>query len=815
MSDAEKPATPDSSAPEAAPGGKTRPGDESSHETMTNAPAVDFPYLDPPQTAGEIGTLGGYRVLHVLGRGGMGVVFEGEDTLLGRRVALKVPLGTTDDDETYRQRFLREARIAATLPHDHIAAVYQAGHHNGVPFLAMELLRGESLEDRLGRERSLPVAEALRLAREIAVGLHAAHARGLVHRDIKPANVWLQSESGPAGEPAAGVPPSGGERRPPKGGTPAATGGRVKILDFGLAREVQGQSGITATGQIVGSVGYMAPEQVIGGPPTARTDLFAVGCVLYRMLTGRLPFTGDSTLAAMRAVVDGEPGGAGVTAELPALVTALLHELLQKNPDRRPPSAQVVAERLLAIERELARPATATRPRPADLPARGPNRSLAVGVLFGAAVVLLAVLAGAFALYEKLAGPAPTPAGPATEATRAVPPQVGEPIKVGILHSLTGTFASTETAVADATRLAIDEINQNGGLLGRPIRAVLEDGASTEESFAAAAEKLLARDRVVTLFGCWTASTRRRVEAVCRSHDSLLVYPINAEGLEQSPYVFYVGGAPNQLVIPAARWAVGFLDKHRFFLVGSDSVYSHACNEILREQLKKVRAECAGEEYVPLQAVRPARLAQIARQIKASGAQTIFSTIDGNLVNQAFFHALAEEGIRGKDLPCFSFSFFEVGLRDLDERTAADHYFVASYFQSLPGAANRDFLRRVHALHPTRPVNDPMATAYSGVHLWAQAVAEAGSDHPDAVRAALRHQQFKGPEGLIRIDPDNQYGVRKTLIGRAVGNREIKVEFTSPEPVLPDPYPGPKTRAEWEKFLQGLYRGWGNHWERH
>jgi urea transport system substrate-binding protein len=305
------------------------------------------------------------------------------------------------------------------------------------------------------------------------------------------------------------------------------------------------------------------------------------------------------------------------------------------------------------------------------------------------------------------------------------------------------------------------------------------------------------------------------VEAVCRKHDSLLVYSLNSDGLEESPYLFYVGGAPNQLLFPAARWAVGFLDKHRFFLVGSDYVYPHACNEILREQLKTLRAECVGEAYVPLQAVRPALLAEVAAKIKASGAQAILSTIDGNQVNQAFFNALAEKEIRGKDLPCFSFSFFEVGLRDLDERTAADNYFVASYFQGLDTPANRAFVQRFQAAYPARPINDPMATACSGVHLWAQAVAEAGSDRPEAVRKALRHQQYEGPEGLIRIDPKTQYAVRKTLIGRAVGNRDIKIEFTSPEPVLPDPFPGPKTRVQWQEFLDGLYRKWGNRWENH
>jgi urea transport system substrate-binding protein len=234
---------------------------------------------------------------------------------------------------------------------------------------------------------------------------------------------------------------------------------------------------------------------------------------------------------------------------------------------------------------------------------------------------------------------------------------------------------------------------------------------------------------------------------------------------------------------------------------------------MLGDRLKELKAERAGEEYVPLHEVRPARFAELARKIKESKADAILSTIDGNQANIAFFRALAEAGIQAKEVPCISFSFYEVGLRELSEKEAADHYFVAGYFQSLSNPSNRAFLERFKARYPTRPVNDPMATAYTGVHLWAKAVAEAGSTHPDAIRAALRHQQYEGPEGLVRIDPDTQYGVRSTLIGRAVGNRAFKVVFASPEPVMPEPYPPTRTRAQWEAFLQGLYRDWGNHWE--
>jgi urea transport system substrate-binding protein len=834
MSDPSRPSTPDTPGIPAggpAPAGEgTQPADAPAQETLgapPTAPPAHFPYLDPPQTAGDLGTLGGYRVLRVLGQGGMGVVFEAEDPLLGRRVALKVPLGAVSD-ETSRQRFLREARLSATLPHEHIAAVFQAGHHNGVPFLALELLRGESLEDRLERDKALPVAEALRIAREIAEGLQAAHVRGLVHRDIKPANIWLEGRSP---SPPTPLPPSGGE-----GGNPLSPlsplgrgvggeGSRAKILDFGVAREFRAAQSLTRSGTIVGSVGYMAPEQVLGNPPEPRTDLFALGCVLHQMLLGRLPFSGPNTFASLHAVVHEEPDSGGALAQLPPAVIALLAELLQKDLERRPASAAVVVERLQQIERELARPATATGRKDPLLPAPGTNKRLPWGVPFGAVVLLAAAAVGVLALARKLnppevGGQRPEIGGQRAEGgpkegtpSPAPDPRPREPIKVGVLHSLTGPLASNETPVVDATLLAIDEINQSGGVLGRKIKPILVDGLSTEEGFGAGAMKLLDED-VVTIFGCWTASARRHVGGLCALRDNLLVYPINSEGLEESPYVFYIGGAPNQLLTPTAGWAVGILKKRRFFLVGSDYVYSHACNAILRDEIKELRAECVGEEYVPLLKVGPARCAEVVRKIRDSGADAILNTIDGNQVNIAFFQALAEAGIRGKDVPCISFSFYEVGLQNLDDRTAADHYYAASYFQSLPNQPNRDFLQRLQAKYPTRSAaNDPMATAYTGVHLWAKAVAEAGSDRPDAVRKALAHQQYDGPEGLIRIDPATNYAVRRTMIGRAVNNREIKVVFWSPEPVMAEPFAPTRTRAQWEDFLHRLYLKWGHSWE--
>src|SRR5262249_53124313 len=234
--------------------------------------------LAPPQSPDELGRLGPYRVLAVLGAGGMGVVFRAEDPQLNRLVALKAMLPSMAGAESGRQRFLREARAAAAIKHDHIVSVYQVGEDRGVPFLAMEFLEGEPLDKRLRREGKLPVVDVLRFGREIALGLAAAHKRGLMHRDIKPANLWLEAETG-----------------------------RIKVLDFGLARAAKEASPLTQSGAIVGTPEYMAPEQIQGRDLDERCDLFSLGCVLYRMSTGQTPFTAADMISTLMAVATANP----------------------------------------------------------------------------------------------------------------------------------------------------------------------------------------------------------------------------------------------------------------------------------------------------------------------------------------------------------------------------------------------------------------------------------------------------------------------------------------------------------------------------
>lgn len=233
--------------------------------------------LKPPRQADEIGRLGPYRILGVLGSGGMGVVLKAEDSELDRAVAIKVMKPELAAEAISCERFLREAKAVACLEHDHIVAIHHVGHEENVPYIVMPLLQGETLQGRL-KVRELPLAEILRIGWQTAEGLEQAHRHGLIHRDVKPDNLWLEGNSG-----------------------------RVKVLDFGLAHVARKDADLTQSGVIMGTPAFMSPEQARGKPVNARSDLFSLGSVLYRLCTGQNPFRGDDSLAVLTALATETP----------------------------------------------------------------------------------------------------------------------------------------------------------------------------------------------------------------------------------------------------------------------------------------------------------------------------------------------------------------------------------------------------------------------------------------------------------------------------------------------------------------------------
>ncbi len=299
--------------------------------TVTGSPADFTPTLRPQAVAEFPSQLGAYRLSRKLGEGGMGAVFLAEDLTLHRQVALKVMRPDANAGFESGQRFLREARSMAALKHDNIVTIYSVGEDKGIPFLAMELLKGTSLDAFLKSGRPLTTKSILRIGREIARGLGVAHAKGLVHRDIKPANIWLESPVG-----------------------------RVKILDFGIARPAAEADAITASGLVMGTPHYMSPEQARGEKVDGRADLFSLGVLLYRMATGKVPFEGPTLMSVLMAIGTATPPSAAeIKLETPPKLSQLIDRLIAKKRDDRPANAEAVAAELSHIEKELGRETTA------------------------------------------------------------------------------------------------------------------------------------------------------------------------------------------------------------------------------------------------------------------------------------------------------------------------------------------------------------------------------------------------------------------------------------------------------------------------
>jgi serine/threonine protein kinase len=288
-----------------------------------SAKPTDIACLRPAEAPGEMGRLGGFRILRELGRGGMGWVLLAEDLLVPRQVAMKVMRPDLASQPEYRVRFLREAQAAASLHDDHIVPIYQVGEDNGGLFFTMPLLPGRTLQERLADEQPAEIPLILQVGREVAAGLAAAHEHGLIHRDVKPANLWLET---------------------------VAAGQRVKLLDFGLARPVD-EPGHTHPGVILGTPGFMAPEQILGTGLDGRSDLFSLGCVLYRMATGNAPFKGPTTAASLCYTLQKEPPPpSSLRPDLPTGLGELIVRLLAKDPKDRPASAREVLETLRRID---------------------------------------------------------------------------------------------------------------------------------------------------------------------------------------------------------------------------------------------------------------------------------------------------------------------------------------------------------------------------------------------------------------------------------------------------------------------------------
>jgi len=382
-------------------------------------------------------------------------------------------------------------------------------------------------------------------------------------------------------------------------------------------------------------------------------------------------------------------------------------------------------------------------------------------------------------------------------------------IRVGILHSQSGTMAASEQPVINATLLAIEQINAAGGLLGKKLLPVVADGKSDEHVFASEAGRLISEEHVDVIFGCWTSASRKAVKPVVEALDSLLFYPVQYEGMEQSDHIVYLGATPSQQIIPAISWAIQHLGK-RFYLIGSDYIFPRVANWLINKQLKIMRAQQVGESYVRLGATD---FAPVIADIKRQHPDVIINTINGDS-NIAFFHALKTAGISAKTSPVLSFSLAEPGIQHIPADEVIGHYAAWSYFQSLPNPQNKAFVAAYQKRFGSQPMSDPMEAAWVGVHLWANAVRDANTSDPNVIRSTVLHQSLVAPEGIVSIDQSNHNLWKTSRIGRINRQRQFDMIWSSEHALKPFPYPVFVEKKKARQLLDSLYEQWGNQWAR-
>jgi urea transport system substrate-binding protein len=357
-------------------------------------------------------------------------------------------------------------------------------------------------------------------------------------------------------------------------------------------------------------------------------------------------------------------------------------------------------------------------------------------------------------------------------------------IPVGVLHSLSGTMAISEVAVKDSELLAIEEINKAGGVLGRRLKPVIEDGASDWPTFAEKAQKLISVDKVATTFGGWTSASRKAMLPVFERNKALLYYPVQYEGLEASPYIFYTGATTNQQILPGLEYLKS-KGHRRLFLVGSDYVFPRTANKEIKAWAKANGVSILGEEYTPL---GHTEYSTVINKIKQAKPDAVFNTLNGDS-NVAFFKQLKAAGMSAKDMPTLSVSIAEQEVGGVGASNLAGHLVAWNYYQTTPGAKNAAFVKAYKAKYGAdRVTDDPIEAGYVGVHLWALAAEKAGSTDPEKVKAASKGLEFDAPEGRVTIDPTNQHIEKTARIGAIKPDGQIEEVSASDGPIKPDPF---------------------------
>ena len=385
--------------------------------------------------------------------------------------------------------------------------------------------------------------------------------------------------------------------------------------------------------------------------------------------------------------------------------------------------------------------------------------------------------------------------------------QAADTIKVGVLHSLSGTMAISETVLKDTVLMAIDDINAKGGVLGKKLEAVVVDPASNWPLFAEKAKQLLTQDKVAVVFGCWTSVSRKSVLPVFEQNNGLLFYPVQYEGEELSKNIFYTGAAPNQQATPAVEYLMskeGGAAK-RFVLLGTDYVYPRTTNKILRAFLKSKGVKDADimETYTPFGHSDYQTIVADIKKFSTGGKTAVVSTINGDS-NVPFYKELGNAGLKAKDVPVVAFSVGEEELRGVDTKPLVGHLAAWNYFMSVKNPTNSAFIKQWSdyakakgiAGHKDKPLtNDPMEATWVGIHMWKQAVEKAKTTDVDKVIAAMAGQTFTAPDGFtVKMDEKNHHLHKPVMVGEIKADGQFGVVWKTKGPIKAQP---------WSPFIPG------------
>jgi len=384
------------------------------------------------------------------------------------------------------------------------------------------------------------------------------------------------------------------------------------------------------------------------------------------------------------------------------------------------------------------------------------------------------------------------------------------PIMVGLIHSQTGPLAISEKSLIDAEVLALEEINARGGVAGRRLKWEIADGRSDPASFASQSLRLIEKEKAKVLVGSWTSECRKAILAVVEKQENLLIFPANFEGIESSPHIMYSGGSSaNQVILPAIRWCFDALKARKFYVVGTEEVWSRVMAEVAKDGVKAAGGEAVGESYLPLVGGDAEAL---VRSIQAAKPDVVLNLLVGDS-NLPFYAAFRRAGLTAEKLPILGFSLAEDEVRRFPPGDVTGHYAGWAYFQSLDRQENTDFVRRFKVRYgQDRLISDAMVAAYNGLMIWAEAADEAGTADPKIVMTRFDRQSLDAPEGIVTIDPATRVAWRPFYVGKARNDGQFDIVWSITKPIQPISFVSTRSQEQWLILLDDLKKRWGGQW---